>query len=399
MKYKIQDIKLQKKANLPKKLPEKKVFKEESREERDYSAGMWLLAGFSVLFLVFSLSLIFSRAKVMVEAKKAQIPVNTNFNLTKTEGLAFEVASVSGEETKEVISETSQAIERKAHGQAILYNLTNQPQKLLIETRLSTPDGKIFKTDKEVIVPKATAQAPGSIEVGVTAEKGGESYNVGLVDFKIVGFKGTAKYEKFYGRAKTPIQGGSIGQRFVLNEKEAESILAGLRKALSEKLLKEIARQTPKDYFIIPDTFFVDTSPKNFESETSKITLLASGKMYAVILKQKDFGQELASKNIADLENAPVTLTNLNDLTFTLKNKDNLVSTPSTIEFNVAGTAKIVWDVPVERLKAELAGSSRRKFKDILAEFPSVERAELKILPFWKSHLPANENSIKVTVN
>jgi len=62
MKYKIQDIKLPAKPAgfaAPKKISEKRIVKVESREARDYSWGMWLLAGISVVFLVFSLSLVF----------------------------------------------------------------------------------------------------------------------------------------------------------------------------------------------------------------------------------------------------------------------------------------------------------------------------------------------------
>src|SRR3989304_3954306 len=150
MKYKIQDIKIASKDRggvmVTKKspaTPEKKVIKVESREARDYSWGMWLLAGISIIFLVFSLSLVFARAKITIEAKKMDLPIDAAFNLTKTDGLIFEIATGSGEETKIVTSETTVDFQRKATGQVLLYNTTNQDQKLLIETRLLTEDGKI----------------------------------------------------------------------------------------------------------------------------------------------------------------------------------------------------------------------------------------------------------------
>src|SRR3990172_6258815 len=304
MKYKIQDIKLPAKPAgfaAPKKISEKRIVKVESREARDYSWGMWLLAGISVVFLVFSLSLVFFRAKITVEAKKMDLPIDAAFNLTKTDGLIFEIATASGEETKIVTSETTVDFQRKATGQVLLYNTTNQDQKLLIETRLLTEDGKIFKTDKAVTMPKGSADKPGSVKVGASAEKAGEEYNVGLVDFKIFGFKGSAKYDKFYGRASLPLAGGLIGKRYTLTATEAEKLLIELKEALREKLIKQISLQTPSDYFVLPDIVFVDTTTASFESETPEISVKATGQVYAVILNEKNLSKELAKKTNIEL--------------------------------------------------------------------------------------------------
>ena len=400
MKYKIQDIKLPTKTIKPKGVVmEKKIIQEESRESRDYSWGMWLLAGIAVLFLVFSLSLVFSRAKVTVEAKKLDLPVDTAFNLTKAGGLVFEVAMASGEEVKKVTSATSSDVLRKAHGTALLYNTTSAAQKLLIETRLTTPDGKIFKTDTATTVPKGTTDAPGSVEVGVTAEKPGEDYNVGLVDFKILGFKGTAKYDKFYGRTKKTIEGGLTGKHYVLNQTEAEATLKELKDTLKEKLVNQISLQTPEDYFVLPDIVFIDTSPASFESETTEVTIKATGKIYAVILNEKNLGQELGKKNIADLNETPVIVDNLKELVFTIKDKEKLSSDPTDVSFAVTGDAKIRWGIDTSALRQKLVGTQRKDFTTVLADFPAIERAELKVLPFWKRALPANVKNIKVTVN
>jgi len=401
MKYKIQDIKLPAKPAgfaAPKKISEKRIVKVESREARDYSWGMWLLAGISVVFLVFSLSLVFSRAKITVEAKKMDLPIDAAFNLTKTDGLIFEIATASGEETKIVTSETTVDFQRKATGQVLLYNTTNQDQKLLIETRLLTEDGKIFKTDKAVIMPKGSADKPGSVKVGVTAEKAGEEYNVGLVDFKIFGFKGSAKYDKFYGRASLPLAGGLIGKRYTLTATEAEKLLIELKEALREKLIKQISLQTPSDYFVLPDIVFVDTTTASFESETPEISVKATGQVYAVILNEKNLSKELAKKTNIELADAPVSIANLKDLVFALENKEGLKNGSGEVSFSVKGDGNIVWVVDAASLKERLVGSRRKDFTAILADFPAIEKAELRVLPFWKRTLPASVKHIKVTV-
>jgi len=402
MKYKIQDIKLPAKTKLHKIEAEKKVVKREfrhSQESRDYSWGIWFVAGIAVLFLIFSVSLVFSRAKVTIDLKRADAAINSLVTLSKADGVPFEVASVTGEEAKNITSNTSQDFDRRAKGSVVLYNATNQAQKLLIETRLSTPSGLIFKTDKALTIPAAKGETPGSIEVSVTAEKPGTDYNIGLVDFKIVGFKGTAKYEKLYGRSKTAMQGGLVGKRYFLSKEEAEKTIGELETALKEKLLQQIALQIHTDFFIIPDYYFAINIPTTFESETAEVPIKVSGELRAVIINAQKFAGELAKKNIADFGDDAVSVTNLKELTFVLKNKDKLTDQTSSIDLNVSGNAKFVWDLDVALLKEKLAGQARKDFKDTLAEFKAIDRAELKVLPFWKQSLPANTDNIKLIVN
>lgn len=93
------------------------------------------------------------------------------------------------------------------------------PQILVATTRFETSDGKIVCLDSRVVVPGATTKdgqlQPSSIDVNVTADQPGPDYNIPACTdpckFTIPGFKGTDKFEGFYGISKNPMTGGNLG--------------------------------------------------------------------------------------------------------------------------------------------------------------------------------------------
>ena len=64
---------------------------------------------------------------------------------------------------------------------------------------------------------------PGSTETAVSADEAGKEYNIGKTDFTIPGFKGDARYSKFYARSKTDMEGGFIGTIYSLSDEDEAS--------------------------------------------------------------------------------------------------------------------------------------------------------------------------------
>ena len=80
---------------------------------------------------------------------------------------------------------------------------------------------------------------PGSVEVNIYANEAGAEYNSEPLDFKILGWKGDPKYEKFYGRSKGTITGGLKGTLPALSDQEKAAISVELKQALEEKLIEK----------------------------------------------------------------------------------------------------------------------------------------------------------------
>src|SRR3989344_1617125 len=179
---------------------------------------IYFVALFSVVFLLFALSFLFSKAKITIVPKTEEMSLNENLSAVKggnaALGLSFDLVVISGEESKTVPGGEEKDVAIPAQGTVLIYNsYSASVQNLDIDTRLEGSNGKIYKTVKKITVPgRISENKPGSVEVGIYGAETGEGYNSAPLDFKIFGFKGTPKYDKFYARSKGEITGGFKGK-------------------------------------------------------------------------------------------------------------------------------------------------------------------------------------------
>lgn len=373
--------------------------------------GLWGIAFISVVILFVALSLLFYGAKVTVSPKTGEFVLEDTFIALKDASageLSFEVMAVSGEETTVIPASDIKDIERKAVGAVIIYNAySSKPQKLLIDTRLETPDGKIYKTDSSRTVPGATIEegetVPGSIEVAVHADLPGEEYNIGLSDFAILGFKGSPKYTKFYARSKAEMTGGLRGQMYILSEDEGLQAQEGLREILRGKLLKQVSSQVPSGFISYNDIIYVTTSDTGFfESLDSSVPVTEKGTLYTFIFDERELAKSIAETVVSQFDGSPMIIPNLRDLDFALKNKEQISpDQDKEISFTLSGQARIIWDIDEEKLISDLLGKHKRNFQNILTNYTNISSAEVVIRPFWKKTFPEEAKDIKVvnTVN
>lgn len=367
---------------------------------------IWFIALISVIILFFALSLLFSGARVTVTPRSGEFDLDQTFTARKgaSEGeLSFDVMAVSGEESTMVASSDTKDIERKAKGTVIIYNAySSKAQRLLIETRLETPDGKIYKTDKALVVPGAKVEdgetVPGSVEVTVTASEPGEEYNIGLTDFTIVGFKGTPKYDKFYARSKTEMTGGLIGKMYTISQEEGEKQKGMLREKLKQSLSSKIFAELPSGFVTYPDTIYqVDESTDFFESEQEAILIEEKGTLYSFIFQKDKLARAIAYSVVSQYEGEPVEVTNIDDLTFMLLEKEDIdPEAVDEISFTLSGNPRIVWKIDKEKLKSDLVEVHKKSFQTVLSAYENIEKAEVVIKPFWKRTFPERTKDIKI---
>jgi hypothetical protein len=114
-------------------------------------------------------------------------------------------------------------VSARAGGEITIYNnFGAQSQKLIKGTRFSTSDGKIFRIQDSVTIPGKSGSSPGSVKARVVADSEGEEYNIGPTRFSIPGFKGSPKYEGFYGESSKNMSGGSSGKSVDVSDLDME---------------------------------------------------------------------------------------------------------------------------------------------------------------------------------
>lgn len=367
----------------------------------------WLVAIISVIFFLFSISFLFFKVVVTVNPKIKDVALNESLSANKEaigEALPFDLMVISGEESKIVQTTGEKDVSVKAQGIVIVYNTFSSASQILsIDTRLEGSNGKIYKTQKQIIVPGMKGSTPGSIEVGIYGTVAGMEYNSGPLDFTIFGFKGTPKYSKIYARSKGEITGGFKGKASVISDADRSSTINDLKTTLQTKLFKKATDQIPDGFILFKDAAFLNIDDNNIDTAPSTDNLLSvkmKGTLYGFLFNEEKLTKKIAGDNIPGYDGSPVYLPNIRDLIFSLSGKDNIsFGDVKNINFSLKGNTKIVWKLDESKLKTDLLGKSKKDFNQILLQYPNVDSADLSISPFWNISLPDKSKDIKVIVN
>lgn len=386
---------------------------EEKKIEVDYSPKksrnmLWFVALISIIFCFFAISFLFARASVIVNPKINDIVLSENLSAGKDlgSGLSFRLMIVSAEESKTVQAVEEKDLEVKAVGTVVIFNsFSSASQTLSIDTRLEGSNGKIYKTDKKIIVPGMSKDGvPGKAEVNIYAAEAGEEYNSGPLDFTIPGFKDTPKYSKFTGRSKTgtEIAGGFKGKAPVVSDADKAKAIEGLKNNLQEKLLQK-STDYPDDFILFKGAIFYDINDSNTKltyNEDKSLTLTLKGTLYGFLFNEQKLTEKIVKNNIEKYDGSPIYISNIKDLVFSVSNTDSVSPRDvQNINFNLSGPVKIVWKVDLNKFVVDLLGKSKKDFNQILLQYTNIDSASLALTPFWKMSIPDKIKNINIIVN
>ncbi|MFA4975537.1 MAG: hypothetical protein WC839_02110 [Candidatus Paceibacterota bacterium] len=387
---------------------EKIYYKEEQSNNKGFKYRIYFVALISVIFLLFALSFLFSGAKITINPKIKEIPFNENLSAIKnlnTIDFSFDSVVISGEESKTIQGGEEKDVAIASEGTVLIFNsFSSSPQVLDIDTRLEGSNGKIYKTNKKVIVPGMTKDnKPGSVEVGIYGKEAGEEYNSVPLDFSIVGFKGTPKYSKFYARSNGEITGGLKGKSPVVSSLDKETAVSELKNTLETKLLNKIKDQIPSGFILFKDAIFLKIDDQNISftpDKDNKMLVNIKGTLYGFLFDEKKLTKKIALDIIDKYDGSEIYIQNIRDLTFSLSNKESISFVDAkNIDFTLSGTPKIVWRVDETKFVADVLGKKKKDFNQILLQYSNIDSAEVVVRPFWKSSFPEKSKSIEVIIN
>lgn len=372
--------------------------------------GIWFFAFICILALLYAVSFVFVKATVTVTPYSEPISIDDNFQATKDSavGLGFSVMAVDLSDSKEVVSSGSSSEDTRATGKVILYNAySSSKQNLLIDTRLEATNGKVYMTDKAVTIPgytkEGTTIVPGSVEVGVYATESGESFNTGPTDFKFVGFKTSPdKYEKFYARSKTSIEGGSTGLVYTITSEERSSTETELLQSLKERASNQMRAEVPEGYVMFDDAIFYETnnSSNSLQSKETSIPVNVSVKGTALIFPIDSLVEAIGEKTtLSTHADKKFEIASLDTFTFTLSDKENIdPSDVQKIEFTLSGESKANAIVDNEEFAKSLINRKVKDVDSVLTNFPSILSAKVAMHPLWQRRFPESIDRIKIVL-
>ena len=374
----------------------------------------WIVGGVSALIVVIFLVInsVFASATVVVTPKQDSIAINTTIRAQKIvpdgqAGLHFQVISLEETSTKEITSTGTSHIERNASGQILVYNnYDKQSLRLVKNTRFETPDGKIYRTKNAIVIPGQHTEGgklvAGSVEVTVSADQPGSSYNIELTDFTIPGLKSDPRATLVYGRSKTAMTGGFAGDVKVVAPADLANARKELEAQLSTKLQASAKEKLPEDSVFWQNTsqitFKLDESANAIKA-TDKANLYAVkeiGTLYGITLVKKEVSQYLAKEYLPNYAGQDITISNISDLKARLRDESLVLQSAQDVTFDISGQAKFIWSFDKTALRDSLRGIRRANYTEILKKFPTILDASATLRPFWRMSFPTDPAKIKV---
>lgn len=367
-----------------------------------------LLASVLIVILFFLFSFLFTGAQIVAFPKHEKVVVNGDFIASTDKALSnlpYEIMTLELSQSRAVVATGREEVTLKASGKIVIYNDYNTAkQRLIRNTRFETPLGLIYRINESVVVPGQTAEGgktiPGSIEVTVYADEPGEDYNIGLTDFTIPGFKRAPQFEHFYARSKSPLTGGFVGEQLVVEESEEERVRDELRAELNEKLLSETFSQVPEGFLLFEDAVFVEFKSEPVVEQDGSAVLTEKATLYGVLFEGEAFAKHIAQNTLAGFDDNPVALLSPETLSLTALDKSDMRPWEKDIfTFSLVGNATLIWLFDEEKLKNDLVGRDKEAIHTILSGYPSIERAEVIVRPFWRRSFPDTTEEIKIERN
>lgn len=348
-------------------------------------------------------------AEIIVYPKFKDATVQATFTAHKTPRageLSFELLSLDATGERQVKASGQELISERAIGSILIYNTKlTTAQRLIKNTRFESPEGLIFRIKESAEVPAATTDAKGNLVSGVTtvevfADGTGEQYNIAPTRFTIPGLKGSDQFDALYGESTVAFTGGFEGTKYVIDDAELQKAKQELHLELRNSLLEQLKTARPSGFVVYDNavTFTFESLPSTAYGD-SLATIKEKAILNVPILKEDEFAKYLARNTVDGYEDADVTLTDPLTLTFTYEKATTTTSDIRSLDelsFVLKGTTQIVWQFDETELKANLRALPKSALPTVLSGYPSIDRANATIRPFWTQKFPENDVDIQV---
>lgn len=368
-----------------------------------------VLVSLCIIGAAFFTNVMLGGAEIVVYPKFKDASVQATFSAHKTPRageLSFELLSLDATGERQVKAAGQELVSERAIGSILIYNTKlTTTQRLIKNTRFESPEGLIFRIKESAEVPAATTDAKGNLVSGVTtvevfADGTGEQYNITPARFTIPGLKGSDQYDAMYGESTVAFTGGFEGNKYVIDDAELQKAKQELHLELRNTLLEQLKSSRPSGFVVYDNavTFIFESLPSTAYGD-SLATIKEKAILSVPLLKENEFAEYLARNTVDGYEEASVALTNPLTLSFSYEEATTTTSDIRTLDelsFILKGTTQIVWQFDEEKLKSDLQKLPKTALPTVLSGYPSIDRANATIRPFWTQKFPENPDDIEV---
>ncbi|MEK7465402.1 MAG: hypothetical protein AAB631_01340 [Patescibacteria group bacterium] len=292
----------------------------------------------------------------------------------------------------------------KAKGVLAVYNAySSAPQAIVQNTRFLSPEGRLFRLDVKTTIPGAKIEngkiVPSSIDVTVTADAAGDTYNVkASAGWHIPGFDGTPKYAAFYAEAKSSMKGGFVGMRSVATAADTAAAKVKIEKDLEVALQSQMILLQQLKLIDGASSFKIlseDVEPD--AQDATKMSIFAEGELKYLVFDETTLKNAIVQKAKEKVRGQLDDNLRVRSFDFSyLNSQPNLEQ--GTLATGMKGTVVFEPDVSEEGIKAALLGKTNDAFKGYVLSIKGLEKAKLTLDPFWVFSIPTDPAKVTVVL-
>jgi len=359
--------------------------------------------------LVFAGMKVLPRAKVIIAAQTQEWAYNDSVTTDKSASLDVvkmvipnQIFSQKKNVSLRFPASGKRQVEKRASGIISIYNsYSSDPQPLVAQTRFMTPDGKVFRLTKGITVPGAKISegkiVPSSIEAEVVADKPGPDYNIGPVKLlTIPGFKGTPKYQAFYGELTGNMSGGFVGEVAYPTEDDIKKAKTSIQNTLESGIRTALLAQIPKEFKVLDGSSRYKILEQTIDSEadaSGSFGIFSESQMIIIAFKEENLKELLVRR--ARKDNGEDFEIKTSDLEYGLARAD---FDRGLLSFPVNFKAVLARKIDAEALKKAIAGKSELELKAAVFGLPGLKSATISLWPFYVKNVPVDLEKITVIV-
>jgi hypothetical protein len=340
-----------------------------------------------------------------------QVDVAVNSDVTAKVGetiVAGQVLDVEKESTKNFNATGKKNVGETAKGTVTISNLYNYQNtvKLTKGTKISS-DGKNFLLDADVIIPVAKATAaiennipvlkivPGTIDVAVTAELAGDTYNLAPRKFTVAGYAES----RISAESKTAFAGGTSKELKVVTEddlKNAEVALKAEMLEIAKSELNDKAGQVNLKILESQITAEVITNEpsKKADDQADTFDLKLKVKYFALGFSENDIKNSV-TKGIEAKIGANEMIINPGESQISYKVKDGNID-DGTMNLEATFVGKIGNKLVASTIQKALKNKSKTDAQSYLLSIDGVDSASIAIWPSFWQRTPMTMSRVKV---
>lgn len=361
-----------------------------------------------LIFIAVSAIRFLPRARVTIASQIKEWEYNDSIITDKSAsldttkmGIANQIFSQKNNAYLKFPASGKRLVEKRAAGKIIVYNsYSSDPQPLLEKTRFITPEGKVYRLTKGIIVPGAKVVegkiVPSSIETAVVADQPGAEYNIGPVKlFTIPGFKESPKYKAFYAESTGNMTGGFIGEVAYPTADDIKNAKTNIQSTLENALDASFLVQIPREFKILDDAKKFQILEQKIDEEaddSGSFGIFTEARKAVIAFKEADL-KELLEKRAKQETGEDFDIKKLN-LEYGLVRAD---FEKGVLAFPVKAKIVLAKRINIDDLKTKLAGRSEAELRATIVALPGLENIKIDLWPFWVKKVPKSADKIKIT--